>query len=302
MVRAVRHRPIIGILFVLPTVVVVCVFTIAPLFSALQSSLTIDRWIDPFGENGMFVGLGNYYRLLQDPVFQRVVRNTAVFVATIVPANVLIALSLALLISAPLQRRRLSRKRDLVRLGFLYPAVLPMIGAGAIWLFLLNRDFGLINQLLQALSIPRQNWLGNPNWALPSVMLVTMWRSSSYYMIFFLAYLQLVPPELLEAGSIDGAGGFQRIWHIVLPSLRNGILFVATIALADAFQTYDQIAVLTNDGGPNNATNLLLFNIRIQFSNGNYDLANAQSVILVLIIFALTAVARTIAERSRNGR
>jgi len=287
---------------VLPTVVVVCVFTIAPLFSALQSSLTIDRWIDPFGENGMFVGLGNYYRLLQDPVFQRVVRNTAVFVATIVPANVLIALSLALLISAPLQRRRLSRKRDLVRLGFLYPAVLPMIGAGAIWLFLLNRDFGLINQLLQALSIPRQNWLGNPNWALPSVMLVTMWRSSSYYMIFFLAYLQLVPPELLEAGSIDGAGGFQRIWHIVLPSLRNGILFVATIALADAFQTYDQIAVLTNDGGPNNATNLLLFNIRIQFSNGNYDLANAQSVILVLIIFALTAVARTIAERSRNGR
>lgn len=286
----------------LPTVVVVCVFTIAPLFSALQSSLTIDRWIDPFGENGMFVGLGNYYRLLQDPVFQRVVRNTAVFVATIVPANVLIALSLALLISAPLQRRRLSRKRDLVRLGFLYPAVLPMIGAGAIWLFLLNRDFGLINQLLQALSIPRQNWLGNPNWALPSVMLVTMWRSSSYYMIFFLAYLQLVPPELLEAGSIDGAGGFQRIWHIVLPSLRNGILFVATIALADAFQTYDQIAVLTNDGGPNNATNLLLFNIRIQFSNGNYDLANAQSVILVLIIFALTAVARTIAERSRNGR
>ncbi len=171
-----------------------------------------------------------------------------------------------------------------------------MVSAGAIWLFIYNRNFGLANDLVNLVGLDKQNWLGTPQWAMTALIIMTVWKQASYYMIFFLAGLQSLPGDVLEAGKLDGAGGWRSTLYLTLPLLRNTILFVLVTALAAAFQTYDQIAALTKDGGPNNSTNLLLFNARIDFSNGDYDRANAQSVLLVITLLLLALIAYWLAE------
>lgn len=287
---ATRSQHWLGSLLILPTLVVVFLFTLLPLGLALHSSLTIDKWTDPFGENGTFVGWENYRTLFADPVFQKVLKNTGLFIGITVPISLALAFGLALLLNQQMAGL------GLLRLGFFYPTVLPMVGAGTIWLFIYNRNFGLANDLVSWLDLPRQNWLGTPQWALWAVMVMSIWKSTSYYLIFFLAGLQSLPTEVMEAGQLDGANRWQRFCYLTLPLMRNTIFFVTVIALAATFQTYDQIAVLTKDGGPNHATNLLLFNIRIAFSNGDYDLANAQSILLVLMLLSLTLLAYALAE------
>lgn len=284
----------LGWLLVLPTLVVVVTFTIVPLGLALISSLTVDKWTDPLGLQGSFVGLANYQTLFANPIFAQVMSNTLTFLGVTVPVSLVLAFAFALLVNGSL------KGQGILRLGFFYPAILPMVGAGTIWLFIYNRNFGLLNQVISWLGIPAQNWLGSPRWALTAVMVMTIWKITSYYMIFFLAGLQNLPDDVLEAGKIDGANNWQSLIYLILPLLKNTIFFVTVIALTDAFQTYDQIAVLTKDGGPNHATNLLLFNIRIAFSNGDYDLANSQSIILVIIILSLTILAYWISEGRRQ--
>lgn len=285
-----RLQKWVGWLMVLPTLVVVVTFTLLPLGLAIISSLTVDKWTDPLGQQGTFVGLANYQTLFANPIFTRVMGNTLVFVGITVPISLILAFSFALLVNSSISGKAL------LRLGFFYPAILPMVGAGTIWLFIYNRNFGLLNQFISWLGIPAQNWLGSSRWALIAVMAMTIWKTTSYYMIFFLAGLQNLPHNVLEAGKIDGANNWQSLIYLIIPLLKNTIFFVTVIALADAFQTYDQIAVLTKDGGPNHATNLVLFNIRIAFSNGDYDLANAQSIILVVVILSLTTLAYWISE------
>jgi len=270
----------------------VVLFTFVPLAIAILSSVSRDRENPGQVPQGSFVGLDNYGRLFGDPDFLQVLTNTAVFVLATVSISVPLALGFAL------AANRAMRGIAPVRTAFFYPTFLPMVGAGAMWLFLYNLNFGLVNDGLQALGLARQNWLGSEGLALPAIAAMTIWREASYFMIFYLAGLQTLPADVIEAAAIDGARSWQSLRHVVLPLLRPTSLFVTTTAFILSFQTYDQIAVMTKDGGPDNATNMLLFNARLEFGYGHYDLANAQTVLLVVILFVFTALNYVLSERS----
>jgi sn-glycerol 3-phosphate transport system permease protein len=274
-----------------PTLAIVLLFTFVPVGIALVSSLTRHREIAGSIPAGTFVGLDNYTRLFTDPSFQRVLLNTVGFVVVTVGVSVPMALGFALLLE------RIGHATGAIRSAIVYPTFLPMVGAGAMWLFLYNLNFGLINDFVGLFGIPRQNWLGDPKLALPAITVMTIWRFSSYFMIFYLAGLQSLPLSLVEAAQVDGAGFWQSTRHIIVPLLRPITLFVTITAVIFSFQTYDQIAVMTNDGGPSNATNMLLFNTRLEFSFGHYDLANAQTVLMILLLFAITGIYYLRSER-----
>ncbi len=286
-----RWSPAAGLLLVAPTMLVIVTFTLLPVVIAIVSSLTHDREFPGSIAEGTFVGLRNYERLFADPDFLRVLSNTTVFVVSVVGISVPLALFMALALN-----------RAMIGVGPLrsaaaYPTFLPMVGAGAMWLFLYNLNFGLVNDVLGRFGIPAQNWLGDPELALPAIAVMTVWRMSSCFMIFYLAGLQALPRDVVEAASVDGAGVWQTLRRVTVPLLRPTTLFVTITAFVVAFQTYDQVAVMTKDGGPANATNMLLFNARLSFGYGYYDQANAQTVLLVIVLFAFTAFYYLYSER-----
>ncbi len=201
-----------------------------------------------------FAGLGNYTALFTDPVFHDVILNTLMYVVVTVPISVFLALVLALLLN------RKFRALGLYRLAFFYPTVLPMVSAATIWLFMYTPGYGLLNVFIGFFHIPSQNWLGHPNLALIALMILGVWKQTGYFMIFFLAGMQGLPHDIFESAKLDGANIIQSVLSITLPLLSGTTLFVTTIAVINAFETVDQIYIMTG-GGPVNATNMLLFNL-----------------------------------------
>jgi len=238
---------------------------------------------DRGGRSGAFVGLDGYASLVADPAFREVIANTVVYALVTVPASVVLALLLAL------QLNRRLRAIGLHRLAFFHPTVLPMVSAATIWLFMYAPGYGLVNVALGTFGIGDQNWLGDPRLALPALMIVGVWKQTGYFMLFYLAGLQGLPGEVFDAAHIDGASRLQTLRHLTIPLLTGITLFVTTIAVVDAFQTVDQIYIMTG-GGPTNATNMLLFDIyQTLFSFLDVGRASAMSVILIvaLLIFSV---------------
>ncbi|HEV2250856.1 MAG TPA: sugar ABC transporter permease [Candidatus Limnocylindria bacterium] len=230
-----------------------------------------------------FAGLGNYVSLFKDPGFRQVIGNTLVYAVVTVPVSVVLALLLALRLDRPL------RAVGLHRLAFFHPTILPMVSAATIWLFMYAPGYGLVNVFLDRIGIGSQNWLGDPQLALPALMVVGLWKQTGYFMLFYLAGLQNLPREVFDAAHIDGASGLRTLRHLTLPLLRGTTLFVTIIAVVDAFQTVDQIYILTG-GGPTNATSMLLFAVwQTLFSFLDVGRASAMSVILIaaLLVFSI---------------
>ena len=239
-----------------------------------------------------FAGFENYTALFGDPSFREVIANTVVYVLSTVPVSVVLALVLALLLN------RKFRALGVYRLAFFYPTVLPMVSAATIFLFLYTPGYGLINVFLGVFHIPDQNWLGTPGLALPALMILGVWKQTGYFMIFFLAGLQGLPHDIFESAKLDGASILQTTRLITLPLLMGTNLFVTTIAVVNAFETVDQIYIMTK-GGPVNATNMLLFNLwNTLFSYLDVGKASAMSVILILALLAFTAVNFSYTERN----
>ncbi len=266
-------------LLILPTLIFVVVFTIWPSLTTVYQSL--------FRANQavrvpQFIGLGNYINLVQDPVFLKVLRNTAVFVITTVPLSMALGLALALLLNQKL------RAIGIFRLAIFYPTILPLVSAATIWLFMYTPDYGVVATFLRPLGIRGQNWLGNPDLALWAIIIMTIWKQTGYYMIFYLAGIQNLPQDVFEAAALDGASLWQEIRHITFPLLSATTLFVTTIAVVAAFQMVDQVYIMTQ-GGPDNASNLLMYHIyETQFRFQDRGEANAMTVLLVLILLMFT--------------
>lgn len=230
------------------------------------------------GDHPIFNGLGNYKDVADDPLFWKSVANNVVFALGTVPTGIGLGLLFAVMVH---NRLRLT---TLYRTMFFYPHILPMIAAANIWLFLLNPEVGLLRQILAWLH--RQSWdpLGDVHAALPTLMVVTLWKEAGFFMLLYLAGLQHLPGEIFEAARLEGASPLRRFWSITLPLLGPTTLFVFIIALVNSLQSVDQVYILTN-GGPNNATILLLYYIyQSAFQNWDIGLASTLTVILSSIL------------------
>jgi multiple sugar transport system permease protein len=269
-----------GFLFIAPAMLLFLVFTLLPVLFALGLSFTDYDIIT----TRAWVGLDNYRRLLLDTVFTQSLRNILYYCALFVPSMVALSLGLAL---------ALSRARPgvgLFRTVYYLPAVTSSVAAATTWMWLLNRDFGPINQLLSYVGISGPAWLSQSNTAMLAIVFVTLWQGVGGNMLIYLAGLRGIPKPLFEAAAVDGAGAWQTFWRITWPSLWPTTYLVATISLINAFQLFDQAYVMTQ-GGPGRATLTPVFVI---YNNGFERLqmgyASAQAFLLFLIIAAITIV------------
>ncbi len=291
---AARRKPSAWLPYLLisPTLIIVLVFTAWPTVNALYTSffrqyLNIAKFRTP-----TFIGLGNYQELFSSPDFHKVLRNTFIYVVGTVPTSILLAFLFALLVN------RAVKGIGLARLAFFYPTILPMVSAATLWMFFFTPDYGLFNTFLETLGYHGpQNWLGNPHLALLAVMIVAVWKNAGYLMIFYLAGLQNLPQDVFEAAALDGASWWVQLWRITFPLLRRTTLFVSTIAIIDAFQIVDHIFVLTQ-GGPSQASSVLLYYLwQVRFEDQNVGLASALTVVLIVILLAITVTNFLLSER-----
>ena len=271
-----------GWLFITPAAILLIAFThyptVATLINSMFSKATAIR-------PGRFTGFANYERLIQDPIFWKVLANNMWFAAGTIPVSILLALIMALFVNRSIPGRAF------LRISYFTPTVLPMIAVANIWLFFYTPDIGLIDQVLSFFGIVGHNWLGDPATVLPCVMAMTIWKESGFFMIFYLAALQNIPPELKEACFLEGADRFTYFRRIQFPLLMPTTLFVLINAVLNSFKLVDHLFILTK-GGPDNASNLLLYYIfETAFSYFETNYAAAITMIL-LIMLALLAFAQ----------
>ena len=269
----------------LPFCLLFLTFTVWPVVQSLFMSFTDTRSRDlrtPFAVN--VVGLENFTKALSDPLFLQAARNTAYFVLVGVP----LTMGLALLAAVALDRG-ITRFRSAFRLGFYLPVITSIVAVAVVWRFLLERESGLINTVLGWVGIDGPNWLGDPNWSMPSIILMAAWRNFGTAMIIFLAGLQSVPWSLHEAAAIDGAGAWKRFRYVTLPLLRPTILFVSVTTAIGYLQFFEEPFIMTNGGPLNSTLSLSMYTYR-QFGFGNYGYAAAISYIIFVVIVVVTAI------------
>ena len=275
-----RRESIQAWLLILPALVLLVAFTHWPAVATLIDSL----YSTPRGARpAHWVGVSNYAALLDDPVFFQALWNNVIYAAATIPASVILALAMALAVN------RAIPGRAALRMAYFLPTMLPMIAIANIWLFFYTPDYGLLDQVLGAIGLGRHNWLGDPALALPSLIAVAVWKEAGFFMIFYLAALQSLPPVLREAGSLEGAGEWYYLRRVTLPLLMPTTLFVLVNAVVNAFRVVDQVVVMTH-GGPDNATNLLLYYIyEVGFRFWDTSMAAALTVVLLAILGSLAA-------------
>jgi multiple sugar transport system permease protein len=269
----------------LPFLLLFLVFTIWPVIQSFYMSFTDTKAKDlrtPFAVD--FIGIENFTRAFSDETFLRAVRNTAYFVIVGVPLTITLALAAAVALD-----RGITRFRAAYRLGFYTPVVTSIVAVAVVWQFLLQREFGLINTALGWVGIEGPNWLGDPDWSMPALIMMAAWRNFGTGMIIFLAGLQAVPWALHEAASIDGASAWQRFWHITIPLLRPTILFVSVTTMIGYLQFFEEPFVMTN-GGPLDSTISMSMYTYKQFGFGNYGYAAALSYIIFVAVAVITAL------------
>lgn len=280
-------------LLILPTFAFVVLFTIYPSISSVigsffQHRLNIPRYRDP-----VFYGIGNYRDLLSGTEFRLIMGNTLKYVVTVVPATMIAALGFALWLSQP----RASR----FRIAVFHPTILPMVSAATIWMFFFTPEYGLFNGFLRFFGYQgAENWAANPNMALWSLVIVSFWKDSGFYMIFYLAGIQNLPRDVYEAARMDGAGPVGLFFRFTLPLLRRTTLFVSTVAVIGAFRTVDHVFIITQ-GGPSSRSSLLLYHLwQVRFEHLNIGQASTITILLVVLLLAFTISNFLLSERGSD--
>ncbi|WP_372488202.1 carbohydrate ABC transporter permease [Rathayibacter caricis] len=279
-----RRATVVAYLFALPFLASFAVFMVFPLLASLGMSFTdfTNRDIaTPFGVD--FVGLEQFTTLLSTPRFLRSLVNTLYFVAVGIPLTMVIALALAVALNSGI-----TRFRTAFRVGFYAPVVTSIVAVAVVWRFILQPD-GLLNTALGAIGITGPNWLGDPAWAMPAMILMAVWRSVGTLMVLFLAGLQNVPQDVLEAAEVDGANPWQRFVRVTLPILRPTLLLGAVLLSVGFLQFFEEPFVMTK-GGPLDSTLSISYFTYNQFGFGNFGLASASSYILFVAIALLSLV------------
>ena len=289
-----------GLLMSLPGLILLTLFVIVPFVTAIYLSFfNVDF---NMVEGPQFWGLEQYRRILVDPitspVFYKALMNNLTFALIVVPAQTGLAVLLAVMLNAKL------KGIAFFRTFFFMPVVFPMSLVAIIWALMFSRDSnGMLNGLLNLFSfgyIQPIDWLGDPNIALLSIALLSVWAGVGFQMVIVLAGLQEIPLELYEAASLDRANRWQRFWDVTVPGLRNTLIFVIIITTIFSLRLFDQVFILTK-GGPIDATQTVMYQaVTSAFIEGNVGRASAITVIFVLIIIAITLLQRLVLRQNRE--
>lgn len=265
-------------LLLTPAFVFLITFTHLPAVTTLiDSFFTTPRGRRP----SAFAGWDNYQTLINDAVFWKVLGNNLWFAIGTIPTSIGLALAMAIWVNGRLWGR------GFVRMAYFTPTVLPMIAVANIWLFFYTPGFGLFDQLTGIFGFGQSNILGSPNSALAGVIVVTIWKEAGFFMIFYLAALQTIPPSLIEAARIEGASPWTIFRRVTFPLLMPTTLFVSVNAVVNSFRMVDHLFILTG-GGPDNASSLLLFYIyETAFRFWETSYAATLTVILLIILGVL---------------
>jgi multiple sugar transport system permease protein len=236
----------------IPTVIGLLIFRLGPLLGSLAISFTDWNMLTP----ATFVGLANYKEMFQNPSFIQTAQNTFLFSLVYVVGVMVLGLGLALVLN------RKAKGIGFFRAAFYSPVVTSAVAVGIVWSWILSPRLGILNQLLSALGLNEVYWLGDPKLALYVVAIIQVWKMTGYYMILFLAGLKDIPDTIQEAAIVDGANGRQRFFRVTLPLLSPTTFFVLNVAIIDSFKNFEIIYAMTK-GGPQNATNTLVYDIYI---------------------------------------
>jgi ABC-type sugar transport system permease subunit len=268
-------------LYVLPALTALCLWNYYPLlflvdlsFHRLDASSPVPTWD----------GLANYRELFADPLFWRVLRNTAIYTFLTVPLSIGLGLALAVALNQRLIGARL------LRTLFYTPVVLPTVAAATVALWVFNSNYGLANYLLELIGQLPIGWLTDSSYALGTIVAIGVWKTFGYFMLVYLAALQALPQAVLEAARLDGARPWDRFWSITWPLLRPTTWFAMVIALILSFQAFDFVNIMTQ-GGPSNATNLLVFYIyQHGFQYFRLGYAGASAVVMFGLVYGISAL------------
>ncbi len=279
-----------GWLLLLPAVVLLAAFTHFPAVATFWHSF----YSTPKGDRAaVWVGLQNYQAMVDDPVFWQVLANNLWFAAGTIPASIALALLMAVWVNGKLAGRAF------LRMAFFTPTVLPMIAVANIWLFFYTPTYGLLEQITGLAGLPSHNWLGTQNTVLACLVVETIWKEAGFFMIFYLAALQAIPPSLAEAAAIEGAGRWYYFRRVIFPLLMPTTLFVLINAVINSFRLVEHIIVMTK-GGPDNASSLLLYYI-YEVGFKFWDSAYAATLTVVLLaILASAAIAQFVFLEKRT--
>lgn len=283
-----RKLQLYGALLLLPAALLLGLFAYLPTITTVIQSLFLPGFRDAPPE---FVGLENYRYLFEDPKFWQVARNNLIYALGTIPTSIALSLAMALLVN-----RRLPG-RGLVRMAYFTPTILPMIAAANIWMFFYAPQIGLFNKLLATLGLSGVNWLGDPDVALYSIIVMSVWKEAGFFMLFYLAALQAIPPELKEAADLEGTSRTRFFWRVTFPLLMPTTLFVLINALINAVRVVDHLFILTK-GGPNNATNLLLYYVyENAFAFFDRTTAATITVVILLVLSVVATLKFTLLDR-----
>ena len=266
-------------LYLMPVVVILVIFHVLPIFYSLAVSFY--EW-DLIGAPE-FIGVHNYQRLFDDPMFYKSLMNTLYYAALSVPLSIISSLAIALLLNNPISAI------GLYRTVYFIPVITSINAVAIVWNFIYHPDFGLLNKILDIFSINAQTWLQDPFWAMPCIIFMSVWKGLGYNVIIFLAGLQNIPKHLYEAARIDGASRWQQFRHITWPLLSPTTFFIFTISVIGSFQVFSQVYMMTPRGGPLKSTMVVVYYLyRKAFEQFEFGYALSMAFVLFMIIFACT--------------
>jgi multiple sugar transport system permease protein len=280
-------------LFVAPALLVIGGFFFVPVLAAFALSLTdFDLYALADLHNLRFVALGNYLDILRTPLFWKSLLNTFYFVGVGVPLSIAASLGAALLLDS-----KLARCKGFFRTALFAPVVTTIVAVAVIWRYLLHTRYGLINYTLAHFGIAPIDWLGDPHWSMPAIILFAVWKNFGYNMIILLAALQSIPGDLYEAAQIDGASFLQRLRHITLPMLRPALLLVSIITVSGYFQLFAEPYVMTQGDPLQSTVSVLYFMYEEGFKWWSLGRASAIAFLLFALILLVTRLLLRLGRR-----